>query len=53
MVPPLFLGALVVDSTLAFFETPEVLGLAGDSGGGRFALFFCDNCETADVFDIG
>lgn len=43
----------MVDSTLAFFETPEVLGLAGDSDGGRFALFFCDNCETADVFDIG
>lgn len=53
LVPPLFLGALAVDSTLAFFETPEVLGLAGDSGGGRFALFFCDNCDTTDVFDKG
>lgn len=40
------------DSTLAFFDTPEVLGLAGDSGGGRFALFFCDICGTCDEFDF-
>lgn len=52
LVLPLFLGAFVLDSTLAFFESLEVLGLAGDSGGGRFALFFCDICGAVDVFDF-